>query len=117
MGIGAVDVDFREQGEIDVVGERAEVLDLGLVTGFLVAELVAREPEDHQALVAIVLPEFFQARVLRREPALGGDVDDQQHLARVVGERTLLAVDVGGGEIERGGHGVEFRGDVGSPGV
>ena len=81
MGLGAVDVDLREQREVDAVIERAEVLDLRFVAGFLVAELVAGEAEHHEAAVGVVLPQLFQPRVLRREPALGGDVDDQQHLA------------------------------------
>src|SRR5688500_6894546 len=48
----AVDVDLGEHREVNVVGERAEVLDLGFVAGLLMAELVAGKAKHHQAAIA-----------------------------------------------------------------
>src|SRR5690606_22625607 len=70
----------------------------------LLAELVAGEPEHHQPAFAVLAPQLLQAGVLRREAALGSDVDDQQHLARVLRQRQRLAVDRGGGKVEGRGH-------------
>src|SRR3546814_6726044 len=78
----AVDVDLGEHGEVHVVGQRTELPDLRLVARLLVAELVAGETQHHQAAVAIVAPQLLQARILRRETALRGHVDHQQHLSR-----------------------------------
>ncbi len=64
-----VDVDLGEHREADVVIERTEVADLGLVTRFLVAELVTGESQYHQSLIPMVAPELLQAGVLRGEAA------------------------------------------------
>src|SRR5262245_6628933 len=45
MRLVAVDVDLGEHRKRHVVVQRAEILDLGLVPWFLMAELVAREPQ------------------------------------------------------------------------
>ena len=56
MRAGAVDFDLREQRERDVVVERAELLDLGLVAGLLMAELVARKTEHGEPGFAVLAP-------------------------------------------------------------
>src|SRR5690606_14351193 len=100
MRIRPVHLDLGEHREIDPVVERAERLDLRLVARFLVPELVAGEAEHDQAALAVVGPQLLQARVLRREAALRGDVDHQQHLAGELRQRPRTPVDAGGGEVE-----------------
>ena len=52
----------------------------------LAAELVARHAEDGEALVGVLLVHLLEALVLRGEPALGGDVHDEERLVLVVVE-------------------------------
>ena len=86
MGVRAVHLDLREHRERHVVLRRAERLDLALVAGLLVAELVARETEHLEALRMELAVESLETGVLRREAALRRDVHDQQRLAAVVGK-------------------------------
>src|SRR5690606_26810119 len=67
MRLVAVDVHLGEHREADVVVQRAELPDLGLVAGFLAAELVAGESKHHEALAAVLAVQLLQARVLRGE--------------------------------------------------
>ena len=57
------------------------------------AELVAGKAEHGKAPLAKAPVQPFEARVLRGEAALAGDVDDQQRLAAKVAERMRFAVD------------------------
>src|SRR3954466_1968940 len=70
MRIRAVDLDLGHHREADAVVELAEGRDLVVAARVLVAELVARKADDHQAAFAVLLPQFFQALELRREAAL-----------------------------------------------
>ncbi|KAG1387371.1 hypothetical protein G6F59_016437 [Rhizopus arrhizus] len=100
MRIRAVHVHFGVKREGDVVLGRAEVADRGLGAGLLVTELVARKAQHCQPVVAQRPVEFFQARVLRCEAALGGAVHHQQHAAAVDVQGLVLPVDGAGREIE-----------------
>jgi hypothetical protein len=84
VAAGAVDLDLGEHREGDAELRLAEGLDLALAARFLATELVAREAEHGEAAPAELLVQLLQPRVLRREAALGRDVDDEQRLARVV---------------------------------
>ena len=64
------------------------------------AELVAGKAEDREAVVPVRCVEVLEARVLGREAALAGDVDDEEHLAKPLGERALGAREVPGREVE-----------------
>ena len=81
IGVGAVDVDLGEHRKGDVVGQRAEIRDLGRVARLLRAELVAGKAEHLEAARAIFAVQRLQPLVLRREAAFRRGVDDQQHLA------------------------------------
>ena len=61
--------------------------------GLLLAELVAREAEHGEPLVAVGLLQALEALVLGGQPALRGHVDHQQRLAAVVAEGGRLAVE------------------------
>ena len=99
VGAVAIDLDLRHQREGDAVVDAAELLDLLVGAGLLMAELVAGEADDDESLVLILLVERLEAVVLRGEAALAGGVDDEQHLALVVGEAHFLALVREGGEI------------------
>ena len=80
IGVGAVHVDLGEDREGHRVVRRAEVLNLGVGAGLLATELVAREAEHLKARAAELLLQRLEPFVLGREPALAGDVDQQQDL-------------------------------------
>ena len=107
--VGAGDGDLGEDGEGDGVVDGAEFGDFLVGAGLLLAEVVGGEAEDDEAAVFVLLVEGFEAGVLRGEAALGGDVDDEEDFAGVVGEGGGGAGE--GGERERGegGHGGSVR--------
>src|SRR6185503_12621804 len=80
--------------EGDAVLRRAERRDLLGGAGLLAAELVAREPDHGEALLLVLLLDRLERGVLRREPALRRDVDDQHRLALVGAERGRRAVEL-----------------------
>ena len=80
-----VDLELLEHRERDAVAHRAERLDLLGRARLLAAELVAREPEHLEALLGVALVHRLEGGVLRRQPALRGDVDDEEGLAGMVG--------------------------------
>ena len=83
MGVITVDIDLIELGELDVVLQRAELMDLLDGAWCLLAKLIAGEVENLQATLMELLVERLQFGVLRREAAKGGCVDNQQHIAPV----------------------------------
>ena len=66
--------------------DAAEFRNLVVGTGFLAGELVAREADNHQTLVLILLVERLQAVVLRGEAAFGSGIDNHQDFAFELGE-------------------------------
>ena len=63
-----------------------------------------REAEDGKATVLELLVEGFERSVLRCEAAFAGDVDNEQNLAGVVGERSWGAGDGGERNLGEDGH-------------
>ena len=61
--------------------EAAELRNLPVRTWFLTGELVAREAENDQSLLFVLLIEGLQAVVLRGETALGCGIDNHQDFA------------------------------------
>ena len=84
MRVFAIDIHLGEHREADIVVEAAEFADGSLVARFLRAELVAGKAQHGQSALAILPPQGFEARILRREAAAAGDIDDQQHPALAV---------------------------------
>ena len=108
-------MDLFHQRKAHVVGQRAEFLDLGGRTRFLLAEVVAGKPDDAETLVLVLAMSGLQPLVLRGISALRGHVYDQQNLAFEGFQGGILTVDVLDGNIldgrcnhaERGGQGRE----------
>ena len=91
MGVVTVHVDLVEHGEADPVVLLAESTDLVRRAGLLLAELVAGKAENLQALFLQVVIKRFQSLVLRRETALAGGVNNQQHLAFKISQSFFVA--------------------------
>ncbi len=101
--------DLRHHRKLHVELGAAELFDLCIGPGLLVAEVVRRHADDHQALVLVLLVDGLERGVLRREAAGAGDVDHQQHLALVDTESGGVTIDGAQFEIVDGragtGHG------------
>lgn len=89
-----IDIDLAHDGERDAVVDLAELLDLVVGARLLARKLVAGEAEDDE-VVAVLLADrgvqLLEARVLARQTAVGGRVDDEDDLAFVVGEGDFVA--------------------------
>src|SRR6266550_9190924 len=83
--------DLREHREGDVVGALAEGRNFLRGARLLLAEVVARKPEDGKALVLQLAVQRLETFVLRRVAAIARHVDDQRHLAAAVAEVGGLA--------------------------
>ena len=81
MRVGTVDVNFGEEGKADAKISLAKGGDVGLGSGFLMAELVAGEAEDGETAILIGGEKRLQSCVLRGIAALAGGVDDEQDVA------------------------------------
>src|SRR4051794_35628638 len=90
----AVHLDLLGHREGDAVRRRAERLDLVRGAGLLLAELVAGDAEHAEPAVLVLLVDLLEARVLRREPALRGDVHEEDGLV-------LVVVEVDGAPVQR----------------
>lgn len=71
---------------------------------YLASELVARESEDDQTLVFVLLVELLKTSILLREAALGGNIDDEDDLAFKLAHGNLGMLLVFGLEGEKVGH-------------
>ena len=96
MRVTAIDVDLGEQRELHPEVALAERADLLICARLLVRELITREPEHHETLVAELLVQLLQPRVLRGETAFARGVHHQDDLPRVVGEVLLAPVEQAG---------------------
>src|SRR5690606_35337847 len=77
--------------EVDTVRGRAELPDLLERPGLLPHELVAREAHDAESAVAVGALQLLELFVLRREPALGGHVDNENDVGAEVVEGLLCS--------------------------
>ena len=109
MPTRTVDLDLGGHRELHAEFGLAEVRDLLLGAGLLRAELVAREAEDDEAVVAVLLVQRLEPGVLRGEAAPAGGVDDEHDPAGVVGQGLLLAGEGAGGEVGEAGHACHRR--------
>src|SRR5690348_14951321 len=91
----ASDDDLGEERERHVVLGRAKFLDLLVRPGLLRAKLVRGEREDLETAILESPVHRLERAVLRRQPALRRNVDDQSNLVTVRAERGALAIDGG----------------------
>ena len=94
MAFGAIDVDFIEEGKADIVFAGAKLFDFLIRPRFLAAKLIARKAKHDQPLLLIFFMDRFKGFVLRGEPALRSDVYNQEHLALIIFQGGVLAIDV-----------------------
>ena len=76
VGLVAVNFYLGKAWESGLVVEATEVIDFLSGSRGLALELVAREVQDGEALVAVAVVEGLQALVLGREATAGGGVDN-----------------------------------------
>ncbi len=86
VGIFAGDHRLLKHRELHAVGVVAKVGNVLAFARFLLAKVVRRKAQHHQALGAVVGVQLFQPFVLGREAAVTRCVDYQQHLACVLAD-------------------------------
>src|SRR5450631_669239 len=82
--IRTIDLDFGEHRETDAVVQRTELLDLRLITGFLMTELIARETKYFQTPFMIRFVECLKPGILRSETAFARNIDEQQRMPTIL---------------------------------
>ena len=110
----APDVGLGCQRERHAEVALAEFDDLGVGPGLLSRELVARDAEDLEALIAELVVQRLEPGVLGRETALERHVYHQHHLPLEAAKVGLGAVDESQGNGVQSGHG-RVLADVGGP--
>ena len=79
-GAAANDLFFGER-KVDIEIDLAELFDFRGTARFLGAEIVRRDPENHQAALTVAPPQFLQGCVLVGVAAERSGVDDQDRFA------------------------------------
>ncbi len=82
---GTLYLNFLEHGEGDSVVALAKFGDLGGRTWLLAHEVVAGETKHYERILVSAV-EFLPVGVLRRITTLGGDVEDNNFLAAILGQ-------------------------------
>ena len=100
VGLGAVHIDFGENGKGHAIILLAECADFSFRPWLLSAELVAGKGKRCKATLHVRTVKLFEARVLRGKSALAGGVDDEQNLSPEVCQADQRLV--GAGIEERG---------------
>src|SRR5579863_9113008 len=109
MRAGAVDVDLREDRKTDAVVALAEFSDLTGGSGLLRAELIAGKAKDLKTAIMVLRIKLLERRILRREAAFAGGVDDEQNAALEVGEAQRGSVEEFGRDFVKGTGGGRHR--------
>ena len=94
MYLFAAHMHLGKHGKSNAVVQGAEFFDLILRAWFLSAKVIAGKSAHHQPALVVTLMQLLQARVVRGESALGGDIDDEKHLAGVFCEAYLASFDI-----------------------
>ena len=97
--LAAVHLDLVHDGKSDPIVELASGFCIAARAWFLTRKLIARETENHQPLVFVLLIELFEFCELGSETTFAGSVDDEEHLTFVLGERIGRTFAGDGGEI------------------
>src|SRR5690606_14176980 len=109
MLVFSQDRDLRVQRKLHVVLSGAETLDLLVTAWLLTLEVVGGKAQYFQALVPLAFVQGFQSGVLGCQPAFGGDVDDQEHSAAVVGQTVRGAINACQRDLLQRAHGMPSR--------
>ncbi|MNN41659.1 hypothetical protein D3C81_1557910 [compost metagenome] len=105
MGAVAIDFDLAKQRKADTEVGFTELGDFPGIARLLLAELVARKAQHHQAALAVTLPKLLKPLVLRGKTALTGGIDHQQYLALEIAQDLLLTAQGDAGNVQqRVGH-------------
>src|SRR3984957_4512762 len=99
MRVRTVDFNLGKHRKRHPIARRAEALDLGLIARLLLAKLVTGKAEHAETALVKLVMQGLQSRILRREAALAGHVDDQHDLLAIRREALLTTVDGPDGEI------------------
>ena len=81
MGISSKDGLFFRHRKSDIELARTKVLDRSFVTGFLGAEVIARNSQNDKTGGPVFFPQCLQFGVLRCKSAFGSRIDEQQGLS------------------------------------
>src|SRR5580698_4483788 len=91
--VRSIDLNLGEHRKGHIVSQRTEVLDILLITRFLMPELIAWKSEHAETARMQLAIQRFKTRVLRGEAAFAGDVHHQEHLAAILFQRLFSPVD------------------------
>ena len=80
----AIDFDFVEHGKAHAIIQLTKATDRLRIPRLLLAELITGKTQHHQALIGVLVMQLLEILILRRQAALAGGVDHQQHLALVL---------------------------------
>ena len=94
MHLFSTHLHLGKHGKSNAVVQGAEFFDLILRAWFLSAKVIAGKSAHYQPALVVTLMQFLQTRVVRGESALGGDVDNEKHLASVFSEAYLASFDI-----------------------
>src|SRR5690606_38382587 len=95
MLVSTVDIDLFEQWKSYTIVHRAKLFNVFCAPGFLKHELVAREPENGETFVRILLVQIFENCILRRESTLGSHIDDHDRVANELIKTGAFAINGG----------------------
>lgn len=91
MSIGAIHLNLGKHGKRDMIPGLAKRQDLFVGTGVLAFELITGKSQNLKSFLAIFVVQRFQSCELRGKPALAGGIDDEEHLASIVGQGLVFS--------------------------
>src|SRR6185369_13891289 len=106
MLFGAFHMQFVKEWKGDVVLAGTKLLDLLVGARLLGPEIIARKPEHVETFALVLLMNLLESVVLRREAAMGSDVDDQQDLALICFQRGFFPIDISQADVVEFGRGL-----------
>src|SRR5882672_5358499 len=95
MGGWPFDLHLGRERKADMVFAMRGLQDVVRAAWLLAAEIVRRHGDDHQAALMVTGPKLLQAGILGRVAAERGGVDDEDRLARGVGELDVGRIEPG----------------------
>ncbi|MPN58476.1 hypothetical protein SDC9_206181 [bioreactor metagenome] len=81
MSIPAVDFDLPHQGKSNAMVHLAKLSNIGIRDRFLMSKLITGKPQDHQALLLVLLMQHLEPLKLGCKPTFGGSIHDKHRLS------------------------------------